>query len=355
MNEALCSKLRTSLRINDARCNVKKNEVLICNFGGPEKEADVQPFLYNLFYDPLVIKTPFGPFRKMFANYVSKRAPESNHEYAKIGYSPINKTTQTQADQLEKLLKQTHPDTTVRVINRYTAPFAEEVVPKVDVDDSRIFVLTMYPHFCHSTTATSVREVDRVFLELYPDREIDSTRIYSWWHNSSYLEYTYEQIRSRLEQTLTDNPEGPVSVMFSAHGLPKKYRIKGDPYVSETTGHFNEIKRRCGVWLETFDSGKHKDRCHWQLCYQSRVGPVEWTKPYTDSTIEELGKTRGGHLLLVPVSFTSDHIETLYEMDVTYKEQALKDGFSSYQRVLAANTDMKFTECLKDILLQHGF
>ena len=157
-----------------------------------------------------------------------QRKEQSNHEYAKIGYSPINKTTQTQADQLEKLLKQTHPDTTVRVINRYTAPFAEEVVPKVDVDDSRIFVLTMYPHFCHSTTATSVREVDRVFLELYPDREIDSTRIYSWWHNSSYLEYTYEQIRSRLEQTLTDNPEGPVSVMFSAHGLPKKYRIKGE-------------------------------------------------------------------------------------------------------------------------------
>ena len=213
----------SGVNVSGARIPVKKNEVIICNFGGPEKESDVQPFLYNLFYDPLVIKTPFGPFRKMFANYVSKkRAPESNHEYAKIGYSPINKTTNIQAEQLQTILNETHPETTVRVVNRYTPPFAEEVVPKIDVDNSRVFILTMYPHFCHSTTATSVREVDRVFLDKYPDREIDSTRIYSWWHNTAYLNYTYEQVRSRLEQTLQDNPEGPVSIMFSAHGIPRE-------------------------------------------------------------------------------------------------------------------------------------
>ena len=312
--------------------------------------------MFNLFYDPLVIKTPFGPFRKAFANYVSKkRAPESNHEYAKIGYSPINKTTQAQADQLQALLRETHPETNVHVVNRYTAPFAEDVIPKVEAEGSRVFIITMYPHFCHSTTATSVREVDQAFLVKYPGKEIDSTRIYSWWHNQSYLDYTYEQVRSKLEETIKAQGDGPLTVMFSAHGLPKKYRIKGDPYVSETTGHYNEIKRRCEAWLKTYDSGKHLERCHWILAYQSRVGRVEWTKPYTDATIDELGKSRGGHLLLFPVSFTSDHIETLYEMDVTYKEQALASGFASYQRVLAANTDIKFTQCLKDVLVQHGF
>ena len=335
---------------------MKKTEILICNFGGPEKESDVQPFLFNLFYDPLVIKTSFGPFRKMFANYVSKkRAPESNHEYAKIGYSPINRTTQTQAEQLQALLRETHPETNVRVVNRYTAPFAQDVIPSVDAKNARVFIITMYPHFCHSTTATSVREVDQAFMAKYPGEEIDSTRIYSWWHNQSYLDFSFEQLRGKLEETIKNQSEGPLTVMFSAHGIPKKYRVKGDPYVSETTGHYNEIKRRCNAWLKEFEGGKHLDRCHWILCYQSRVGRVEWTKPYTDATIEELGKSRGGHLLLFPVSFTSDHIETLYEMDVTYKEQALECGFTSYQRVLAANTDSKFTQCLKDILIQHGF
>ncbi len=335
---------------------MKHTEIIMCNFGGPQKEEDVQPFLFKLFEDPLVIRAPFGPFRKFFANYVSKkRAPNSNHEYAKIGYSPINKTTETQARQLEAMLRELNPDTNVCVVNRYTEPFAEAVIPGIDADKSRIFVITLYPHFCHSTTATSMREVDQAFLKKYGDQEIDSTRIYSWWHNKSYLDYTYEQVRSKLEETLQLRSEGPVTIMFSAHGIPKKYRMKGDPYVSETTGHFNEIKRRCADWLKTYDGGKHLDRCHWELCYQSRVGPVEWTRPYTDSTIETLGKSRGGHILLFPVSFTSDHIETLYEMDVTYKEQALESGFNSYQRVLAANTDVKFTECLRDILLQHGF
>ena len=120
--------------------------------------------------------------------------------------------------------------------------------------------------------------------------------------------------------------------------------------MTETTGHFNEVKRKVLAELDP----EQADRIHWELCYQSRVGPVEWTKPYTDETIYELAKSRGGHLLIYPVSFTSDHIETLYEMDVTYKEQALDEGFQSYYRVSGANKDMNFTHCLVDILQAHG-
>lgn len=332
----------------------KTNEIVLCNFGGPTKEEEVRPFLYLLFEDPLVIKIPFTPLRKFVARRISKkRAPESNHEYAKIGYSPINKMTQIQADQLQEMLRKTHPNTNVHVVNRYTAPFAEDVIPKLKFDGGKVFILTMYPHFCHSTTATSVREVDFAIKERFKEKEVDSTRIYSWWHNQSYLEYSTNQLKTKLEKLIQDKPEGPITIMFSAHGLPKRYRDKGDPYVTETTGHFNEIKRRINTWLSKSDYDD--SRIHWELCYQSRVGPVEWTKPYTDETIDELAPKRGGHLLIYPISFTSDHIETLYEMDVTYKEQALKGGFESYTRVSGANEDIELTKCIADILYAHGF
>ncbi len=329
------------------------DEIILCNFGGPTKEEEVRPFLFKLFDDPLVIKIPYAPIRRFVANRISKkRAPESNKEYAHIGYSPINKMTQIQANQLQKLLRKTTPDTDVHVVNRYTAPYAEDVIPKLKFDGGRIFILTMYPHFCHSTTATSVREVDKAFRERFGEAEQDSTRIYSWWHNKKYLEYTTEQVRSKLIEVMQQKPEGPITVMFSAHGIPKRYRDRGDPYITETTGHFNEVKRHI---IDSFkDKSQELERVHWDLSFQSRVGPVEWTKPYTDETIDQLAGERGGHLLIYPVSFTADHIETLYEMDITYKEQALKAGFESYHRVSGANDDPKLTECLVDILKAHG-
>lgn len=329
----------------------KTDEIILCNFGGPTKEEEVRPFLFLLFNDPLVIKIPFAPLRRFVAKRISKkRAPESNHEYAKIGYSPINKMTQIQADQLQTLLREKNPNTDVHVVNRYTAPFAEEVIPKLKLDGGKVFVITMYPQFCHSTTATSVREVDIAFRERLGAKEVDSTRIYSWWHNQKYLEYSTKQLQVKLDELFSREAEGDITIMFSAHGIPKRYREKGDPYVSETMGHFNEIKRR----IENSLNKDQAARVHWELCFQSRVGPVEWTRPYTDESIDRLAKERGGHLLIYPISFTSDHIETLFEMDVTYKEQALAGGFLSYQRVSGANEDIEFTKCLQDILYSHG-
>lgn len=329
------------------------DEIILCNFGGPTKEEEVKPFLFLLFDDPLVIKIRLDFLRRFIAKRISsKRAPESNKEYAKIGYSPINKMTQIQADQLQELLRKTNPNTDVHVVNRYTPPFAKDVIPKLKFDGGKVFVLTMYPHFCHSTTATSVREVEFAFRERFGEKEKVSTRIYSWWHNQKYLEYSTKQLQVKLEDVMKEKPEGNITIMFSAHGIPKKYRDKGDPYVTETTGHFNEIKRRIQSAFK--EKGVDQERIHWDLCFQSRVGPVEWTKPYTDDEIARLAKERGGHLLIYPISFTSDHIETLYEMDVTYKNQALADGFESYHRVSGANDDPKLTECLADILRAHG-
>jgi ferrochelatase len=324
-------------------------EILLCNFGGPTSANEVQPFLFELFNDPLIIRAPLGStFRRVLANRISKkRAPKSAHEYARIGYSPINRYTEIQARQLEKLLREQNSATNVHVVNRYTRPFANEVVPKLR-EGARIFILPLYPHFCHSTTATSVREVDIALRSRFADDAAEVIRINSWWHNKSYLAHHTQSIwKTLVEKT---EPNQPLTILFSAHGIPKRYRERGDPYVVETYGHFFAVKRA----LATKVAERNAD-VHWQVAFQSRVGPVEWTKPYTDETIAALGKSRGGQLLIVPVSFTSDHIETLYEMDVTYRELAIHSGFKSVARVSGENESSAFTSCLVDILGEFGF
>ena len=183
----------------------------------------------------------------------------------------------------------------------------------------------------------------------YGREHLTTHKIYTWWQNAKYLDYTWNQLREAIDTGLEHQDK--ITVMFSAHGIPQKYYERGDPYVNEIHGHFNELRQRGQAYL----AAKGGPDCHWQLTFQSRVGPVEWTKPYTEESIKELGQQRGGTLLMVPVSFTSDHIETLYEMDVTYQDEAKAAGFKNYVRAKAANEDEEFTACLEDILLKNGF
>lgn len=329
--------------------------MVLCNFGGPTSEAEVEPFLLRLFEDPFIIRAPFPKaFRSFLARRISKkRAPKAAAEYAKIGFSPINRMTEIQARYLEALLKTRRPDTRVHVCNRYTAPFADEVVARLDPERSRLFVLTLYPHLCHSTTVSSLRDFDLAYARRYGRADVPSTRIFSWWHHPKYVELTFAQLKASLTTAL-GRGDGPLTVVFSAHGLPARYNDRGDPYVIETQAHFAELKRRALAWLAK-ESPKDAETSSWHLSFQSRVGSVEWVKPYTDELLVELGKKRGGRLVLVPISFTSDHIETLYEMDHTYRELALRSRFRDFTRTAPANDDPALAACLADALLQHGF
>lgn len=327
------------------------HEVILCNFGGPTSESEVEPFLRRLFEDPFIIRAPIGPtLRRLLARRIAtKRAPKAAHEYAKIGFSPINRMTDAQGRELERLLKAIRPNTTVHVVNRYTAPFAADVVKKLVVPQSRLFILSLYPHICHSTTVSSYRDFDLAFEAHFGHRDVPSTRVFSWWHNRRYLDYAAGKLKEGLARALPLTPGAPVRVVFSAHGVPLRYQNRGDPYVNEIAAHFAELKARGEASL-----GADASRVSWHLSFQSRVGPVEWVKPYTEETIRELA-AGGGTLLLVPISFTADHIETLFEMDVTYQELGRAHGFKAYARVEPGNDDPALAACLADVLVQHGF
>jgi len=331
------------------------HQVVLCNFGGPTRAEEVEAFLVRLFEDPFIIRTPMKPaLRSWLARYIARRrAPKALAEYQAIGFSPINQATATQARLLEALLRQRRPDTRVLVANRYTGPTADEVVRQLD-PAARTFVLTLYPHLCHSTTVSSLRDLDLALERRFGHRDHPSTRIYSWWADARFLAHGAERLTQGLLPLLAADPARPVRVLFSAHGIPLRYHRRGDPYVNEIAAHFAELRRRAELWLATRDQ-RDLARVSWHLSFQSRVGPVDWVQPYTDATIARLGHEGGGALLLVPISFTADHIETLYEMDHTYRNLALASGFADYGRVVPANEDPELAAALADVLGRHGF
>lgn len=328
--------------------------VVLCNFGGPAKADEVEPFLRRLFEDPFIIRAPLKPWLRQYLarRIAKKRAPKATAEYAEIGFSPINKTTVVQARHLEAMLQKKRPNTRVLVCNRYTPPYADEVARAFDPDACRLFLVTLYPHLCHSTTVSSLRDFDLAMERVRGRRDIPSTRVFSFWQAPRFLADGAKRIQAALEPLL-NSETGPITILFSAHGIPERYNRRGDPYVTETRAHFAELKRRGEAWLHGIAGAN--TRCHWMLSFQSRVGPMEWVKPYTDETISRLGKERGGSLLVVPVSFTSDHIETLFEMDQTYRHLALSSGFKRYARVIPPNEDPELAATLSDVLMQHGF
>lgn len=327
--------------------------VVLLHFGGPETEEQVQPFLQAIFEDPLIIRAPLGKrLRGFLARRISKkRAAETNKQYQKIGYSPINAYTYAQAEHLRDMLANRERPTKVITVNRYTPPYPAEVLDDIDFANDRIFMITLYPHFCHSTSASSIRDFDLAVKDICGKDVRFGTRIYSWWYHGPYLEYSYRLLKEAIQKAL-DNQQDKITVVFSAHGIPSSYADKGDPYPNEIHEHYQALKKKSVAWLESI--GQNDRIAGWELSFQSRVGPVEWIKPYTEDTIAEHAKRSGGHMLMVPISFVSDHIETLYEMDVTYQELALEKGFRSYSRVQAPNKDPELARCLVSVLEAHG-
>jgi len=339
-----------------------RHDVVLMNFGGPTKQEEVEPFLRRLFEDPLILRLPLPePFRSLAQKWlasmiVSRRLGAITENYRHIGYSPINRYTQEQARILQGLLRKKRPNTFVHVANRYTPPFAQDVVRELPDHPERLFLVTLYPHFSHATSGTSIRDFDQSW-KLRSGRETKGgTRVFSWWWHPRWIEYTTRELCRSIELAVKQNVGGKggdqkISVVISAHGLPQSYADRGDQYPHEIAAHYGEMRRRALLWLQenfpTLD-------CVFELSFQSRVGRMEWTRPYTEDVILDMAK-RGGALVMAPISFVSDHIETLHEMDVTYRDSALKNGFASFYRVKLPNGDPVVAECLADVLVHHGF
>ncbi|KAJ9183551.1 hypothetical protein P3X46_007391 [Hevea brasiliensis] len=320
--------------------------VLLLNLGGPETLHDVQPFLFNLFADPDIIRLPrlFRFLQRPLAQLISVlRAPKSKEGYAAIGGgSPLRKITDEQADAIKMALEAKGMPVNVYVGMRYWYPFTEEAIHQIKRDRiTRLVVLPLYPQFSISTTGSSLRVLQNIFSEDAYLSRLPVSIIQSWYQREGYIKAMADLIRKELEQFT--KPE-EVMIFFSAHGVPVSYvEDAGDPYKDQM--------EECIYLIMQELKARGFDNDH-TLAYQSRVGPVKWLKPYTDEVLVELGQKGVKSLLAVPVSFVSEHIETLEEIDMEYKHLALESGIENWGRVPALGCTSTFITDLADAVIE---
>lgn len=323
------------------RDHTASTAVLLINLGGPDSLDAVEPFLYNLFSDPDIMG--YNRFiLKPLARYISrKRSPQVREFYKLIGgRSPILELTNQQAEALKIELSQISKTGRyeVFVAMRYWRPMIEDVVKEmISLPLERVIVLPLYPHYSVTTTGSSLNEFNRIWRRIGPPA-VEVRFVREWYNHPIYIEAMKEMVTNAMD-TNGLNLEN-CHIVFSAHGLPVKFIEKGDPY----SRHIEETV--------TLISDRLGSEGNYHLCYQSRVGPLKWLGPYTEEMLKELGEKGVTNVLLVPISFVSDHLETLYEMDILYKEAALRYGIKHYYRAPALNNSPLLIEALKDIVVQ---
>ncbi|KAF8388851.1 hypothetical protein HHK36_025531 [Tetracentron sinense] len=324
----------------------EKVGVLLLNLGGPETLHDVQPFLFNLFADPDIIRLPrmFRFLQRPLAQLISVlRAPKSKEGYAAIGGgSPLLKITNEQAHALKMDLEAKKVPVNVYIGMRYWHPFTEEAVHQIKKDGiTRLVVLPLYPQYSISTSGSSIRLLQSILREDSYLSRLPVSVIESWYQREGYIKSMANLIEKELQNF--SKPE-EVRIFFSAHGVPVSYvENAGDPYrdqMEECIGLIMQELKARGI-----------DNDH-TLAYQSRVGPVQWLKPYTDEVLVELGQKGVKSLLAVPVSFVSEHIETLEEIDMEYKNLALESGIENWGRVPALGCTSSFISDLADAVIE---
>jgi ferrochelatase len=284
--------------------------VLLLNMGGPEKPQDIRPFLYNIFSDREIIRLGPSFLQKPLAWLIArKRAPKSEQTYGRIGGgSPISRITRDQQQALQKRLSE-EGNFVVATAMRYWHPTTEETLKSLrNTAIDRLVALSLYPHYSCATSGSSLNELKRCLLENPIGEEL--IEIGSWPDHPGYISCLAAKITQGMQLFGND----PVELVYSAHSLPVSFIEEGDPY-------------------------------------QSRSGPVEWLSPSTPETISMLGAEGCTNILMVPISFVSDHVETLVEINIEYRELAAECGIR-LETTEAFNDDPDFIGALKDIVLQ---
>ncbi|MDP4114903.1 MAG: ferrochelatase [Bacteroidota bacterium] len=305
--------------------------VVLLNLGGPDSLKAVQPFLENLFNDPDIFKLPF---QKKLAKYIStKRAPKVEYEYELIGgKSPLGEWTEWQRNSLEMKLRTLDQNIDVYTAMRYWLPSTADTAKIIAGKNyERVILLPLYPHYSMTTTGSSFNEWKRVSENLGITEYINS-----FYDHPLYI----KALSERIDETLLTFPgeiREKVILLFSAHGTPVSYVRKGDPYSKQ-------IAKTIKALMEY-----REDKEYYDISFQSKVGPARWLKPSTKEKIEELSDAGYTNLLVVPISFVSDHIETLYELNIEYRHIAERAGIENYIVMRGLNDSETFIDALFEI------
>ena len=320
-----------------------KTGIVMMNLGGPPNLDEVEPFLLELFADREIIQLPFqswlGPF------IARRRAPKVRGLYQRIGGgSPILRYTRAQGEGMVARLDRLSPETAPHgyyVAFRYVQPKSEDALRAMARDGvQRAVAFTQYPQFSCSTTGSSLNELWRAADRTGLRDAFEWSIIDRWPVHPGFVDAMAETVRDGLQQ-FDPAQRDQVLLLFSAHSLPLDVIDRGDAYPQEVGASVQAVVERLGRPNP------------YLLAYQSEVGPVRWLGPSTEKVIRRLGARGVKRLLVVPIAFTSDHIETLSELDLEYGEVAHRVGITEYRRTPALNERPRFLDALADVVRQH--
>ena len=309
--------------------------VVLLNMGGPKTNADVKEFLHRIFLDPLILRFPLSKLLQPFFAWliVTLRWKATAKRYEEIGGgSPIYPSTEAQVQALSDELKRRGRPIDVTYSFNYSEPLPDTVVKHLSADKkTHILPLSLYPHYSLATTGSNMKYLREAARAGYPELQFLSAGDYSL--HPGYIQALADRVGEQLKEgeSLDD-----FYLLFSAHGLPLYFLTEGDPYpflIAQTAG---AVLARLG-----------RDK-NWALSYQSAVGPLQWLKPSTDDIISALARRGIKKLLVVPVSFVTDHIETLCEIDIEYRRQAEGEGITDFRMTRAVESHPDFIRALAD-------
>ncbi len=306
-----------------------KKAIVLMNMGGPNNLDEVDVFLKNMFNDKYIIGAP-QPIRAMIGWIIrKKRLKEAQHNYSMLGgVSPIVGHTKRLVRRLKKEI-----DADIFHVMRYTPPFASDVLKKVK-DYNEIYAIPMYPHYSSTTTKSSIEDVIKVAKKYGCENKIKT--IDSYYDNKLYNQAIVE----RIKESLKEDDSKQFTLIFSAHGLTQKIIDKGDLYQKHILANVATAKKELekqGIKFKSIE-----------VAYQSRLGPMEWLRPYLEDKLAQV-VTTNKKVIIYPTSFTVDNSETTGELDIEYREVAQELGFEDYRVASAPNHHPLFLECLKDI------
>lgn len=317
--------------------------IVLLNLGGPETLDDVEPFLLRLFEDREIIQLPvqsvLGPF------IAKRRTPKVRELYRVIGGgSPLRQWTQAQADGMVARLDVLYPETAPHkayLAFRYTEPFADDALRQMAADGvKRAVAFTQYPQFSCATTGSSLNELWRAAHRLGLADAFEWSLIDRWPTHEGFIGSMTEQVQKGLTYFAPED-RGDVLLLFSAHSLPLSVVDRGDQYPQEIGASVHAVMQELGGGNPYI------------LAYQSEVGPVRWLGPSTEKVIKGLGAKGHKHVLVVPIAFTSDHIETLSEIDIEYAELAHQVGITHFHRAPSLNGSPRFQDAMAQLVGEH--
>lgn len=318
----------------------KKIAIVMMNLGGPDSKDAIQPFLMNFFMDKNIIRLPLI-FRFALATLISKKRSkrEAGQSYGEIGgKSPLLENTQKQAAALETALNKTAKNIQFKtfIAMRYWHPMSDQTAREVrDWAADEIILLPLYPQFSTTTTWSSLGVWLKSMQALKMDRKVHT--IFDYPINKGFIQASVDNIRAQYKRALKDGHKNP-RVLFSAHGLPESIIKSGDPYQQQCEQTAQAIIKELAI----------KD-LDYQYCYQSRVGPKKWIGPSLDEALEKAAIDQKS-VIIYPHSFTQEHVETLVELDIEYKEMADALGIKDYYRAQTVATHPEFINGLAELV-----